>query len=78
VVNNSIEVKGKVWNDLNANGSQDSGEMGLSGQTVFLDSNQNGSLDAGETTATTNAEGNYSFTNLAAGRYTVGQVITNN
>jgi hypothetical protein len=78
VVNNPIEIKGKVWNDLNANGRQDDSETGLSGQTVFLDSNQNGLLDVGERTATTNAEGNYSFTNLAAGRYTVGQVIANN
>jgi SdrD B-like domain/PKD domain/Putative Ig domain len=51
-----------VWNDLNANGIQDSGEPGLAGITV--------SLSNGATT-TTNASGAYSFTNVLPGTYTV-------
>ena len=51
-----------VWNDVNANGIQDSGEPGIAGVTVTL---SNGA------TTTTNAAGAYSFTNLAPGTYTV-------
>lgn len=51
-----------VWNDLNGNGIQDSGEPGIAGVTV--------SLSNGATT-TTSAAGAYSFPNLAPGTYTV-------
>ena len=56
-----------VWNDLNANGIQDSGEPGISGVTVNL-------LDSTLTqiaTTTTIAGGAYSFTNLVPGTYSV-------
>jgi hypothetical protein len=51
-----------VWNDLNANGIQDSGEPGISGVIVTLD---------GTTTTTTDANGAYAFTNLPAGVHAV-------
>jgi hypothetical protein len=54
-----------VWNDLNGNGVQDSGEPGIAGQTVTL----NG--PGGTQTTTTDANGNYLFTGLSAGSYTV-------
>ncbi len=53
-----------VWNDLNGNGIQDSGEPGLAGITVTLGG-------AASATTTTNASGAYSFTGLFAGSYTV-------
>ncbi|MFO0841684.1 MAG: DUF4214 domain-containing protein [Gemmataceae bacterium] len=46
-------------------------DPGVANVTVFLDANANGRLDAGETSTQTNADGNYSFTGLAAGDYTV-------
>jgi hypothetical protein len=46
----------------------------LSGQTVFLDTNDNGILDSGETSTTTDAQGAYSFADLAAGTYHVVQI----
>ncbi len=55
-----------VWNDLNGNGLQDSGEPGIKGAVVKL-TMPNGTV----LTTTTNANGNYSFTNLAPGTYTV-------
>jgi LPXTG-site transpeptidase (sortase) family protein len=56
-----------VWNDLNANGIQDSGEPGINNVTVHL-------LDSGGntiSTTTTDASGFYHFTNLTPGTYSV-------
>jgi protocatechuate 3,4-dioxygenase beta subunit len=58
----------KVWTDTNRNGVQDSGEAGVAGVKVLL-------LDASGNptgaTATTDSSGNYSFTNLKPGTYSV-------
>jgi Ca2+-binding RTX toxin-like protein/Leucine-rich repeat (LRR) protein len=67
-------IYGTKFNDLNGNGTRDAGEPGLAGWRIFLDTNQNGSLDAGEVSTTTDANGNYSFNNLAAGSYSVAEV----
>ncbi|MBD2667016.1 SdrD B-like domain-containing protein, partial [Richelia sinica] len=61
----------RVWEDSNANGIQDNGEVGVSGVTVTLtgggaDGIINGVGDTTVTT-TTNASGNYNFTNLTPG-----------
>jgi protocatechuate 3,4-dioxygenase beta subunit len=75
-VNNDIDAgfyKGaslgdKVWLDLNRNGVQDAGEAGVSGiKVILLDAAGN----AVGTPATTDANGNYSFTNLKPGTYSV-------
>jgi protocatechuate 3,4-dioxygenase beta subunit len=55
-----------VFNDLNGNGIQDAGELGIPNVTVSL-LNPNGTT----TTTTTDANGNYNFTNLAPGTYSV-------
>ncbi len=63
----TASVGDRVWNDTDGDGLQDSGEAGLNGVMVRL-------LDSGGNTvatATTSGNGNYSFTNLAAGAYTV-------
>ena len=49
ILSESGEICGCIWNDLNGNGEQDSGEPGLEGWTVYLDLNQNGILDTGIT-----------------------------
>jgi hypothetical protein len=64
-------INGTVFLDSNANGVHDAGEVGRPGVTVYLDLNGNGQFDAGESTALTDANGNYSFTGLAPGAYTV-------
>jgi protocatechuate 3,4-dioxygenase beta subunit len=64
-------IHGQKFNDLNGNGSLDSGEPGLAGWTIQLDTGADGSVDA---TATTDASGNYSFTGLAPGTYRVREV----
>jgi hypothetical protein len=66
----------KVWWDVvTSNGVQDAGEPGVPGVSVQLDFDVNGDgdfADAGEAaykTATTNALGEYMFTDLVAGSY---------
>jgi uncharacterized repeat protein (TIGR01451 family) len=58
------EIGDFVWSDLNGNGIQDAGEPGIGGQTVTL---------TGPVTAstTTNGSGQYLFSGLPAGNYTV-------
>ena len=67
-------ISGLKFNDLNGDGVQQPGELGLSGISVFLDANNNGLLDAGESNTVTDGTGNYHFTNLFAGTYRVREV----
>ena len=71
----NAEISGTKWHDLNGDGVRDAEEPGLEGWTIYLDANDNGELDDDETSTETDAEGNYSFTGLAAGTYTVAEVI---
>ena len=54
--------------------SRDTGDPGIQGWTIFLDSNANGTLDAGEVFTETDIEGNYIFNGLLPGQYTVSEV----
>ena len=68
-------IQGFSWNDLNDNGSRDSGEPGLAGWTIYLDANHNAKLDTGETSTVTGSDGSYAFTGLPAGNYLIGEVV---
>ena len=78
----SSSISGTVFIDSNANHARDNGEAILAGQQVYLDLQGVDQLVAGDPTATTDATGHYTFTNLAAGNYLVrpvpqaGKVIT--
>ena len=61
------EIGDLVWNDINGNGIQDAGELGISGVVVQLIGLGNLLL----ATATTDVNGKYLFTNVSAGAYTV-------
>jgi serine-aspartate repeat-containing protein C/D/E len=61
-------ISGTKFDDVNVNGLQDKGEPGLEGWTITL-TNQTGNI----VTTTTAADGTYSFPNLAAGTYVVGE-----
>lgn len=63
-------ICGTKFDDLNHNGAQDGGEGGLAGWTIAL-YYPNGTL---YTTATTDANGNYCFSNIPCGPWTVGEV----
>jgi uncharacterized protein (DUF2141 family) len=69
------QITASVYNDLNGDGIHTTNEPGLANQTVFLDSNNNGVLDENEPTQMTNASGQATFGNLAAGTYHVRVVI---
>jgi GH25 family lysozyme M1 (1,4-beta-N-acetylmuramidase) len=64
-------IGGTVFNDANGNSSRDAGEAGLSGWTVFIDLDNDGRLDKNERRVSSDTQGNWSFTNLTAGSYTV-------
>jgi hypothetical protein len=70
----SRTVSGTQYDDLNANGTKDSGEPVLSGWVVYVDLNNNGSKDAGEPNATTAADGTYTITNVPGGTYNLREV----
>ncbi|MDT7837383.1 SdrD B-like domain-containing protein [Aquabacterium sp. OR-4] len=65
----------KVWYDCNANGVQDSGEVGLAGVKVTLTGAGTdgtfGTADDITATTTTASNGQYLFKDLVAGKYTV-------
>jgi hypothetical protein len=69
------EIHGSKWNDIDGDGVWDAGELGLEGWTIYLDQNNNGELDDGELSTLTDANGNYSFLNLAPDTYTVAEVL---
>ena len=61
-----------VWNDINGDGIQDSGENGLAGVSITLTGDLDGDGQANDTMTTiTDADGHYSFDNLFLGAYTV-------
>ncbi|MFZ1785165.1 MAG: SdrD B-like domain-containing protein, partial [Ferruginibacter sp.] len=69
IFDSKATVGDKLWNDLNNNGIQDAGEPGIAGVIVTLYAG-NGTTVVASTT--TDALGNYLFTNLDAGTYVVG------
>ncbi len=78
-------INGTVFSDTNLNGVRDAGERGLSGVTLFLDTNNNGVADVGEPTTVSisdyyftpavNEAGNYTFTHLGHGTYTIRELV---
>lgn len=71
-------ISGMKYEDLNANGVKDAGEPAISGIKICLESNTTGvggTCEAGEPSTTTNASGEYSFTNLNPGTYHVTEEI---
>src|SRR5271157_2598176 len=64
-------IGGVVFNDLNGDGTLENGEPGLNSWTVQLLNSSNAVI----ATATTDSGGNYSFTSLLPGTYTV-QVVS--
>jgi len=67
----TASIWGMKFNDLNNNGVNN-GDPGLPGWTILL---KNASNNIVIRTTTTNAQGWYSFTNLAPGSYIVGESV---
>lgn len=70
IVENLGSIGDTVWYDTNGDGLVDAGELGLEGATVTLDPGTTGN-PTDDLVTTTDANGNYSFSNLSAGSYTV-------
>jgi hypothetical protein len=68
----AFTLSGTVYNDDNQNGVQDNGEDSYKGATVTLKSGQT-VID----TTTTDANGDYSFSNLQSGTYTDTLTVPN-
>ncbi|NEQ35189.1 MAG: hypothetical protein F6K40_02230 [Okeania sp. SIO3I5] len=77
-VNNRGEISGTKFNDTNANGIFDSGELGLADITLYLDLNQNGFLDEGEPPTITDVNGEYSFLDLPPDTYIIRETQSAN
>ncbi len=67
----AAEINGTIWRDMNGDGVRDPGDNSLPRWTVFLDMNVNGVLDDGERSTESNRSGDYSFTGMIDGTYTV-------
>ncbi|MGB7161117.1 MAG: SdrD B-like domain-containing protein [Tepidisphaeraceae bacterium] len=71
----TASIAGKVFNDLDGDGTKDAGEGSLSGRTVWLDLDLDKVIDANEPKTTTDASGNYKFASLVSGTYKVRQQL---
>ncbi|MEG4989125.1 SdrD B-like domain-containing protein, partial [Microcoleus sp. BR0-C5] len=72
----ALSISGFIFNDLNANSLQDMGEPGIATVTTFIDTNNNGVLNSPEEPfTTTDANGNFQFTNLSPGNYAVTEIV---
>ena len=66
-----ITLSGTVYEDYNVNNVRDSGEPGIPGVTLTLLQLDNGAYVSTGLTATTDANGNYSFNNLLPDTYQI-------
>jgi RHS repeat-associated protein len=71
IVAGGAVVSGEVYDDVNDNGTLDSGEPGLVGWTVDLTNTATSSTY----TTTTDANGLFSLSGIAAGTYTLSEVV---
>jgi DNA-binding beta-propeller fold protein YncE len=65
-------ISGTKYDDLNGDGIRQMGEPGLGGWEIQLDRDADGTVDD---TATTDMNGDYTFTGLTAGTYRVREVL---
>ena len=71
-------ITGRVFNDPLHNGADNPSNPGLPGWLVYIDANHDGQFDDGDPFQITDASGNYSFTKLVPGPYTIGEVLLAN
>ncbi|WP_417736175.1 SdrD B-like domain-containing protein [Rosistilla oblonga] len=74
------DISGYKWNDTGFDGVWDAGEVALNGWEIYLDLNNNGAFDEAIDKKTMTAfdgthDGAYAFSGLAAGTYTVREIL---
>jgi hypothetical protein len=67
----SCTVSGTKYHDVDGDGVIDAGEPTIAGWKLYADLNGNDQLDAGEPTTLTDADGDYTFTDLGDGSVTI-------
>ncbi len=65
------EIRGRVFNDVNADRVKQDGEAAMAGWTVYVDANANGRQDAGEANVQTDASGAYVLSNVGPGTHQI-------
>jgi hypothetical protein len=68
-------VSGTKFEDLNSNGIRDAGEVGLAGWNITINGTDSITGTTVNQTTTTDANGNYNFTGLTAGTYTITETM---
>ena len=68
-------ISGLLFNDVTGNGVFQTGDTGLAGWKVYIDTGHLGTLVTSDPQTTTDANGNYSFTGLLPGSYTIGEIL---
>ncbi|MCH2184050.1 MAG: S8 family serine peptidase, partial [Mariniblastus sp.] len=68
-------ISGSVFHDSDGNGLRDGNDFAVPGFTVYLDGDQNGNWTTGEPQATSDTNGNFSFSNVAPGNVLVRMTI---
>jgi cyclophilin family peptidyl-prolyl cis-trans isomerase len=68
-------IAGTVFTDVNDNAKFDTGDVGVAGRTVFINEDGSGKADGTNPQTTTNSLGQFTFSGLAAGSYTVEEVL---
>lgn len=69
------EIRGVVFDDIDANGNREPEENGLLNAIVYLDTNGNGLRDPNEPSILTGADGSYVFSGVALGSYQLRQDV---
>jgi uncharacterized protein (DUF2141 family) len=67
-------IYGKVFADKNGNGIRDTGEIGIPNTQIFLDADNDKVWDSGEAGAYTDANGNWNFLGVPAGKAYVARL----
>ena len=75
VPTNTASLSGIAFNDGNKNGKYDKGDSIAAGKTMWLDLDDDGVKDANEPSTVTDAQGRYTFKNLAARKYHVRRLL---
>lgn len=65
------DVQGTVWHDRNGDAKRAEDELGIGGQTVYVDLNRNGELDPSDPQTQSDETGMYRLANLGRGTYAI-------
>jgi cysteine-rich repeat protein len=68
-------ISGFKYHDINLNGLYDTGDLTLSGISIYLDLNNNNQYNAGEPSQSSGVLGVYQFSGLTPGSYTVRETF---